>query len=263
MNIGDLGRLIRRNAKEHSPVILSITAGLGTLVTAYLASKAGYKSRDVIKEYEDDGNEYTPARIFAESDRRLVYSTGILIEKTKLVWRLYIPTAVSATTTIVCIIGANRVEVKRTLAAQTAFTVAQRAFDQYREKVIDEIGPGKDQAIRDEIARERVMLNPPPSQEVLVTGPGNVLCCEMFTKRYFTSDMETLRKAQNDLNHKLIAHDYATFDDFYYMIKLPQTAASGHLGWKSAKMMVLEFSTVLTEDGRPCLAFDYNYFETI
>jgi len=263
MNLGDLGRLVRRNAKEHSPVILSVTAGLGTLVTAYLAAKAAYKARDVIKNFEDEGNPYEPPRIFSESDRPVVYRTGILIEKTQLVWKLYIPTAVSATTTIVCIIGANRVEVKRTLAAQTAFTVAQRAFDQYREKVIDEIGPGKDQSIRDQIARERVLSSPPPSQEVLVTGPGNVLCCELFTKRYFTSDMETLRKAQNDLNHKLISQDYATFDDFYYMVGLPQTSSSGHLGWKSAKILVLEFTTLMTEDGRPCLAFDYNYFEPI
>lgn len=250
MNVGDLGRLVRRNVKQHSPIILSVAAGVGTLVTAYLVGKASFQAADLIRlDEEIEGTHSDP------KER--------LKERTKLVWKLYIPAAVSATTTIVCIIGANRVEVKRTLAAQTAFTVAQRAFDQYREKVIDEIGPGKDQAIRDQIARERLIITPPPSQEVLVTGPGNILCCEMFTKRYFTSDMETLRKAQNDLNHKLLAHDYATFDDFYYMIGLPQTASSGHLGWKSNKMMVLEFSTVLTEDGRPCLAFDYNYFEPL
>jgi hypothetical protein len=73
--------------------------------------------------------------------------------------------------------------------------------------------------------------------------------------------METLRKAENELNARLLAHDYATFDDFYYMVGLTRTSSSSQIGWKSDKLMKLEFSTVLTEDGRPCLSFDYNYTE--
>jgi hypothetical protein len=184
------------------------------------------------------------------------------MERTKLVWKLYIPAGISATTTITCIISANRVEANKTIAAQTAFAVSQRTLSEYRDKVIEEYGERKDQSIRDSIAEDRVKATAKESS-LVISGPGNVLCCEMFTGRYFNSDMETLRKSQNELNARLLAHDYATFDDFYYMVGLSRTSSSSQIGWRSTKLMELQFSTVLTEDGRPCLAFEYNYTEPL
>lgn len=248
MNLGDLIKSLRTNTKEHSPVILSIAAGIGVLSTAYLTGRASFLASDVIRNYERE--HLMPV------DRK-----ELVIERTKLVWKLYIPAAISATTTITCIVGANRIEAKKTIAAQTAFAVSQRVYSEYRDKVIEEFGERKDQSIRDKIAEERVKDSPP--KEVIVAGSGTVLCCELFTGRYFMSDMEKLRRAQNDINAKMIAHDYATFNDFYYLIDLPQTAVSGQLGWKSSKLLDLQFTTVLSEDGRPCLAFEYNYSETL
>lgn len=245
MNVGDIGRLIRRNTKQHFPLILSAAAGVGTFATAYLAGKASFEAAALINNHEE---QIPPSEDAKER----------LMERTKLVWKLYIPTAASAVSTIACIIGANRVEAKKTIAAQTAFAVSQRVYSEYRDKVIEEYGERKDQTIRDQIADDKVKATA-PSNDILVTGPGNVLCCESFTGRYFASDMETLRKAQNELNARLLSQDYATFDDFYYMINLARTSSSSQIGWKSTKLMKLEFSTVLTEDGRPCLVFDYNY----
>ena len=75
--------------------------------------------------------------------------------------------------------------------------------------------------------------------------------------------MESLKKARNDINSRVMNHDYATLDDFYYIVGLAPSSIGGQLGWKSPKLMELEFSTVLSEDGRPCLAFDYNYTEPL
>jgi hypothetical protein len=250
MNLTEVVNLLRRNAKQNSPVILSTVAGVGTLMTAYLAAKASFQAARVLDDWEEKNG--------ISDDRK-----ERVIDRTKVVWKLYIPTAVSATSTIVCIIAANRVEASKTIAAQTAFTVSQQLYSEYRDKVVEEFGARKDESIRDSIAQERVLTNPPPSNDILVSGPGNVLCCEQFTGRYFTSDMETLRKAQNDLNSKLLSQDYATLYDFYYMIGLGATSYSEQLGWKSDKLMELQFSTVLTDDGRPCLSFDYNYTATL
>ncbi len=249
MNLGDVGRLLRTNVKEHSPIILSAMAGIGVLSTAYLASVASIHAVDIIREDEHINGPYL------DSKKKLM-------NRTKLVWKLYIPAGISAASTITCIVGANRVEAKKTIAAQTAFAVSQRVYSDYRDKVIEEFGERKDQSIRDQIADDRVKLTA-PDPNVLISGPGNVLCCELFTGRYFASDMETLRKAQNELNRKMLTHDYATFDDFYYLVGLNRTTTSGQIGWKSSKLMELQFSTVLTEDGRPCLAFDYNYTEPL
>lgn len=249
MYLNEIGNLLRRNTKEHFPLILSATAAVGTLATAYLTGKASFEAAEVIREHE-------------RLNPRHLNKRKLFMDRTQLVWKLYIPAAGSAITTVSCIVLANRVEVKKTIAAQTAFAVSERVLSEYRDKVIEEYGERKDQSIRDQIADDRVKASA-PSVEAIIAGSGDVLCCEMFTMRYFKSDMETLRKAQNDLNAKLLAHDYATMDDFYYMIHLPYTSYSGHLGWKSSKLMNLEFSTALTEDGRPCLTFEYNYTETL
>lgn len=249
-NIGNIAKVIRRNIKEHSPVILSTFAGVGTLTTAYLASRASFKAARLIDEWE---NENMPAMDPKER----------LMERTKLVWKLYIPAGTSAVSTIACIVGANRVGANKAIAAQTALSVSQQLYSDYRDKIIEEYGEGKDQSIRDKLAEGRLKDNPPPSNDVLVTGPGNSLCCELYTGRYFACDMETLRKAMNTLNAKILSHDYATLWDFYYMIGLGHTKMADHVGWRSPKLMDLQFSVLLTDDGRPCLTFDYNYTTTL
>jgi hypothetical protein len=75
--------------------------------------------------------------------------------------------------------------------------------------------------------------------------------------------MEKLRRANNELNSKLLKHDYATLDDFYYMLGLSPTTTSGNIGWQSDKLMDLIFSTTLSDDGRPCITFEYNYTKTL
>ena len=154
-------------------------------------------------------------------------------------------------------------EPRRQLPFKLHSAVTERAYSEYRDKVVEELGPRKDQSIRDKVVADQIANNPSPSQDVLVTGPGNVLCCELFTMRYFASDMEKLRRAQNDMNAKLLKHDYATFDDFYYIIGLRPTTTSGNLGWTSDKLMELIFSTALSDDGRPCITFEYNYTKTL
>ena len=249
MKFADLGILIRKNVKEHSPVILSIAAGVGTIATAYLTARASFKAAEVIRKYENEN------ALWANKKEQLK-------GRTKLVWKLYIPPAVSTVGTIVCIAESSRIGFKKTLAAQSALAFSQQAFSNYRDKVVEEFGPHNDRKIRDKIAEEHVHNDPPCSQDAVLIGSGSVLCCELYTGRYFNSDMETLRRAANNINARLNKHDYATLDDFYYEISLARTSYSGQAGWKSDKLMELVFSTVLTDDGRPCLAFEYNYTTT-
>ena len=243
-----VGGVIQKFVKENSPVILSVVAGVGTIATAYLASKASFKAAEVIRESEHKAG-------VAEDRKQRVK------ERTKLVWKLYIPTAISAVGTVGCVVASNRVSLSKTLAAQSAFAVSQQAFAEYRDKVVEQIGDHKATAIRDKVAEDKVLNNPPSA--LIVSGPGNVLCCELYTGRYFTSDMESLKKARNEVNAKALKHDYATLDDLYHILELQRTSVSNDLGWGSERMMELEFTTVMTPDGRPCLAFDYNYVKAL
>lgn len=232
--------------KSNSPEILTALGVSGLVTTAYLTAKAAFKASDVVRENEAAAGPHE------ERKERIK-------ERTKLVWKLYVPAGISGALTITCIICSSKASGRRTTAAVTAYSLTERAFSEYKEKVVEQIGQGKEQKLRDELAQERVTKNPVGSREVIVVGKGHVLCCELFTNRYFRSDMETLRKAQNDINMKVNNHHYVTIDEFYDIIGLPYTSNSNFFGWDSDKQMELKFTTVLTEDGEPCLAFDYNY----
>lgn len=239
MNAAHVVKTLEKFIRANSPVILTAFGVSGTLSTAYLASKASFKAAE----------ELRVANIV--SDNPLTKK-----EKVKKVWPLYIPTGISAGLTIGAIISGTRLGMKKTAAAYSLLTVSEKAFEEYKEKVVDQIGKNKEQAIRDEIAQDGVTKDSPG---VVVVGTGSVLCKELHTGRYFNSDMETLRRAENRVNAKMIREIDATLSDFYWMVGLPVTSYSSSTGWDSDKLMVLEFSTTITDDGRPCLAFDYNY----
>lgn len=220
----------------------------GTLVTAYLTGKASFEASRIIH------SEDAPV---LPDDRK---------EKAKIVvpmvWKLYIPAGVSAGLTIASILGALRVQSRRSAAITAAYSLSEKAFAEYKEKVVEQLGTKKEQKIRDEIAQDRVNNNP-PGKELMIAGSGEVLCCELYTNRYFHSDMESLRKAQNDINAKLFREMYATLNDFYYLVGLSPTSESGNYGWESDKQMELYFSAVLSDDNRPCMTFEYNYIKIL
>jgi hypothetical protein len=179
-------------------------------------------------------------------------------EKVELVWTHYIPAAVTGVATVACIVGANRIGNKRAAAMAAAYTIVERNFSEYRDKVVERTSKLKEQKIHDEIAQDNVTRHPPNDREVIITDTGDVLCCDAFTRRYFVSSMEKLKKGQNDLNYQLLNDSYASLSDFYNLIGLPTTSYSDEVGWKADKLLELEFSTTMTDDQRPCISMDFN-----
>lgn len=249
MTLTDLTKTVERSIARNAPSLLTAIGVSGVLSTSYLTGRATFQAAKVL-----ESEEYFNGVADTRKER--------LIEQTKLVWRLYIPAAVSGAVTITCIIGANRIGSKRAAAAYSLLTVSEAAFLEYKDKVVDTIGEKKEQAIRDEIAQDRINANP-PSKEVMVISSGDVLCYEMHTGRYFQCNMETLRKAQNKINQQILSQMEASLDDFYYEVGLPCTTSSHMYGWDSGRMFELEFTTVLSPDDKACIAFDYNHLKLL
>jgi hypothetical protein len=230
--------------KKTGPILTGLSI-FGVVTTAYLTATASFKAARVIDQEGSTSEDKTTK----------------LKENANLIWKFYIPPITTCAVTIGAIAYGSKLGAQRTAAAISAYTVTERAFSEYRTKVVEEIGKHKEQIIKDDIARD-VVSNKSPDM-VILAGRGEVMCCELYTRRYFMSDMETLRKAQNDINSKVMNELYVTLDEFYDLINLPNTALSSELGWDSDQLMELNFSTVLSEDGRPCLAFNYNYVKPI
>ena len=229
---------IIKRLREHAPVVLSGTAIIGVVSTGYLAAKGAVKAQKKLDMLTVDADFKT---------------------QVKEVWVDYIPATISGATTIACIVGNTKVTGKRAAAAQAAFVLTERAYSEYRDNVIETHGKAADVAIRDKMAEDHIRNNEPSEGQMSVIGNGEVLCCELYSGRYFSSSMQTLRKAQNDLNASLLKHDRCSLNDFYDFVGLPGTTHSHELGWKSERQMELQFTSVMGPNDTPCLGFEYNY----
>lgn len=251
LSLSNLAKKAARALSDNSPLILTALGVTGTITTAYLTGKASFRAAQVLDE--ECGN----------------FGVGFSAkEKVELTWKLYIPAATTGLLTVTCIIFANRIGTRRAAAMAAAFTISERAFEEYKSKVIEKLGEKKEQAVRDELAQDRVNRDPVERREVFIAG-GSVLCYDNYTGRYFLSDMETLRKAQNDINEQITHDHYASLTDFYERVGLPATQVSEEVGWNLDKFLELHFSTTLSSKGEPCLVVNFevsparNYFRNL
>ena len=237
--LGELAKRFEKLVLDNSPAILTAIGVTGALTTAYLTGRASLKAAQILDENESN------------------HDLLEVKDKVALTWKLYIPAAGTAVLTVAAIIGANRIGSRRAAALAVAYSVSEKAFEEYRQKVVERLGEKKEQAFRDEMAQERISRDPIGNQTIIITGRGNVLCYEEFTGRYFHSDMETLRKAQNDINEQVINDSYASLSDLYSLLGLPQTTNSDEIGWNLDKLLKLTYSYVPAEDDTPCLSVGF------
>jgi len=233
--------------KNNSTTILSALSVSGVVGTVYLTRRATLAEVAIVERDQE---------LRRDEDGDVPYLGRM--HYPKLVWKSYIPVALTATTTVVCIVAAQKSGNRRTAAAQAAFAVTERAFSEYRDKVVEEIGEHKERTLRDKLAQDRVDKKPPSESMLVMSDAGKVIFRENYSGRDFMCDMETVRKAVNELNARLLREDYATLDDFYHILGLPQTAQSPYFGWKTPRLMEVSFSTTISM-GKPVIVFDYNY----
>lgn len=243
MNLQSMTRQTLRALKKHSPGILTGIGIVGLLATSVMAVDATPKAMELIREKKEElGVEKLTAA-----------------ETVKATWKCYIPAAVTAATSVACIVGANSVNAKRQAALATACTLSETAMREYKDKVVETIGEKKEREVMDAIAKDKIEKNPVSKSEVILTNKGDTLCFDPWSSRYFKSDAEKLRKAVNDLNYQLINEGCVTLNDFYYDIGLEETRPGETLGWNINRggQVQFRFSSQVAEDGTPCLVLEF------
>ena len=231
--------------RENSSTILTAVGVTGTVTTAYLTGKASVKAHELIKLEE--------AHIY-----RLQDGVGVKLEfkdQARLVWKEYIPAASVGVLTISSIIGANHISSRKATALAAAYGLSERALVEYKEKVVEHLGKNKELKVREEIAQDRVSKN--PVSQVIITGNGDVLCYDALTGRYFESNIETIKKAMNDINYRIMNHGSESLSAFYDEVGLPPTSLSDEIGWNSNELMDIAFATTMSTDDRPCISIDF------
>ena len=241
IDISGAWNAVKNFSSAHSPAILTGLGIAGMIFTVIEAVRATPKAMRQIEEATEDIPDPKPR------------------DKVKACWKCYIPAALGGTASIAVLIFANRTGEKQRAALSAAYTLAETSLNEYRHKTAEKLGRRKDEMIRDEIAKDRITANPPKDTEIIVTGKGDVLCYEAVTGRYFRSDIEKLRRAENDLNFRMLSEMSISLNEYFAEIGLPLTDIGDSLGWSLEKGRIqLIFSSQLTEDGEPCLVVSFD-----
>jgi len=228
----------RKLVGDNSPAILTAAAVVGVVATAVLVAKAAPKAHiDIANEQSERTDEVT------------------VVEKVQLTYKYYIPAVAVGTATVACIIGANTISTKRSAALASAVGLSEYAFKEYRNKVIEQIGENKETKVHDAVMKDVVDRTPVDQNPVIITGERS-LFMDSYTRQYVETDMETVRRAVNDVNEQIFQDMYASLNDFFNRIGIPASKVGGEVGWTTDNKLEVRYSTQLVK-GRPCVVIDY------
>lgn len=259
---------VQASMTKHKPEIL-LGIGIATGVTStVLAVRATPKALSLIeKEINRQNREIVREATKNGNDCCNQISKLTPIDTIKTTWKCYIPATTAGVMSIMCLIGANSVSARRTAALAAAYQISETALSEYREKVIETIGEKKEQVVRDKISRDHVEKNPVSRNQVIITEKGNTLCYDELSGRYFRSDIDRIKRAQNDFNRDLLSEMHKSLNEFYDELGLEHIGIGDDIGWTIDKgMMDLSFSSQLADDDTPCVViahrlpprYDYN-----
>lgn len=259
-NMTKMVKTVRSFTTKHSPEILTGIGVAGMMSTAVLAVRATPKALELIEsEKRKQNHKLLEEAKKAGNDICDQVTKLSYLEMIKVAWKPYIPAVATGIVSTACIIGASSVSMRRNAALATAYQLSTTALADYKEKVIETIGEKKEQTVKDKVAQKKVEENPVSNNEIIVTEKGNTLCFDSFSSRYFKSDIEAIRRAENNLNQRLLAYDYISLNDYFAEIGLRHTELGYQLGWRVDKGLIqLHFSSQLADDGTPCVVVNFD-----
>jgi len=241
---------VSKVANDNAPTILTALAVAGVVSTTVMAVRATPEASRRLKDEVD-------ARELDWQTRNIPVELLTKRDFVKIAWQPYIPAAFMGAATIACIISANSLNTKRNTALLGAYSLTENALREYRQKVVETIGEGKEEKIRADVIQDRITSDFQDKTAIIVAGDSDQVCYDTLTGRYFKSDVETIRRAVNEINKQLIYEGYASQNEFFTKIGLPSTEQGEELGWAVKDMLEVRFTSHLTPNERAVLAIEY------
>jgi len=247
--VGKTGLLI----KKHSPEILMITGIVGTVASTVMACKATTKVSEIKEEKEATINkihecleredvQYTEED--SKKDLTIVYAqTGLKYVK------LYAPSVALGTLSIASIVSGHHILKKRNIALAAAYTVVDKGFKEYRNRVVERFGEELDKELRYNIKAKEVEVevtdengNVTVEKKIMnVADKDSVSQYSPYAKffdEYCTNwqkdpeyNLMFLRNQQNYFNDLLKTRGYVLLNEIYEAIGAATTKDGHVVGW--------------------------------
>jgi len=241
--------------QKTSPQVMfvgGVAAGLGATV---LACRSTLKLSDVLLEAEE--LKFKAEQLHsagAQSDHAVEYTdkqyakdlTIIKVKTILNVTKLYAPAAGLAMISVALLTGSHITLNRRNASLSAAYAATDQAFNQYRERVRDQLGEEADRDLRygTREDKETVEGDDGKKKVVKVTRVGDgqpsqyarffdELCADF--KRNPEYNMIFLKAQQNYANDMLQARGHVFLNEVYDALGLPRSGAGAAVGWVHGK----------------------------
>ena len=240
MNLNSIKLFLSKN----SPTILTGVSILGVMSTIYMASQDTIKAQEILKKMQP-------------RDRK---------EQIRTTWKCYIPTAVSAATTVACILGSHYCSTRQKEALASAYLLSQTTLQEYQKKVIERIGVNKERSIHEDVVKEisdrqsPVVAYSQGVADVIDTGHGATLFYDVPGDRYFKSDINYLKTQVNDLNREVRTEMYFDWNELSYRWGLPYKKYGSELIFDIERPLEVRYVPELMDNGQVRILIDYELY---
>jgi hypothetical protein len=232
--------------QKHSPVLLLGAGFVGMGATIYLSCKATLKVDEVIKEAEERKAKIAHAQAehsdnYSEEDAQkdgLTTRIKLAIDIAKI----YAPAVGVGLLTVVAITGSYSILNRRTIAATAAYGAIQQSFNEYRERVREELGSDKDTEFRYGVVEKEVAVDTDEGVAVKTVKVVDRMKQPSGYAKWFddqspywqdstAANRMFLQMRQNFMNDMLISRGHVFLNEVYDQLGIPRTEAGQFVGW--------------------------------
>lgn len=233
--------------QKHSPTILFGAGIVGVVATTVSACRATLKLEDILEE--STTKQLQASHVLADKTKDYSekdYNKDLAILRTQTVFKigkLYAPSIILGTLSVAALSGSHIVLSKRNAGLTAAYAAVDKAFSEYRERVVDEYGEEKDRELRHGVETVTVKQKGGDGKTKVKTFKKSSMYAKLFHEGNPNWDPHPeynimfLRGIQRQLNDKLWAQGHLFLNEAYDELGLGRTPAGSQVGWikKSSK----------------------------
>jgi hypothetical protein len=226
-----------------SPKLLFGVGVAGMIGSTVLACRATLKLEEVLEEVQSDLHAAKGTRELHEdrySEKELKKDTAVIVTRGVLgVVRLYGPAIIVGSVGVACLTKSHNLLQERNAALAAAYTAIDKAFNRYRERVVEKHGEDEDRYFR--YGSEDVeVIDEETGKVVTVTRVSNEepsMYARFFDQLSPSWNKEPeynlvfLRCQQNWANDLLKTRGHVFLNEVYDMLGIPRTKAGQVVGW--------------------------------
>lgn len=228
-------------ARKHSPTALFAVGVVGVVGAAVLASRATLKLDEVLSEANHDLEKVRTAEVegYSEEDRRQDQVKIYLRTAFKLS-KLYAPAIGLGVVSIAALTGSHVVLSRRNIALTAAYAAVDKAFREYRERVVGALGADRDAEFRWGL-EDREIVEETEEGPVVKTVKDLARKGSMYARIFDETNPNWnshqmynqmfLSSVQQYMNDKLRANGHLLLNEVYDALGMDRSSAGCVVGW--------------------------------